>query len=76
MQIRAPSTVGSLARASRWITASRREIRWIAGFGDGGQRLYIVPDLDLVVAVYVGAYGAPPAVGEIVMKQYVLPAFS
>lgn len=52
----------------------RREIRWVAGFGNGGQRVYIVPELDLVVAVTAGAYGAPQVVGGIAMQEYILPA--
>lgn len=52
----------------------RREIRWIAGFGNGGQRVYVAPDMDVVVAVNAGAYGALHSVGGIAMQEYVLPA--
>ncbi len=30
--------------------------RWIAGFGNGGQRLYVAPDLGIVAAMYFGNY--------------------
>jgi len=52
----------------------RREIDWAAGFGWGGQRLYVVPADGLVVAVYAGAYGRPQVVGTAVLNRYVLPA--
>jgi CubicO group peptidase (beta-lactamase class C family) len=33
--------------------------RWIAGFGNGGQRLNLMPDADLAVAMFFGAYNRP-----------------
>jgi hypothetical protein len=56
------------------LLVERREIRWIDGLGNGGKRLYVVPDLGLVVAVYATAYGVPQIVGETILKSYVSPS--
>jgi CubicO group peptidase (beta-lactamase class C family) len=49
---------------------------WVAGFGLGGQRLFIVPELELVVVVTAGNYDKPGQ-GRLpiaILDQFVLPA--
>ena len=35
--------------------------RWMAGFGNGGQRLWIMPDAELVTVIFSGNYDQPDA---------------
>jgi CubicO group peptidase (beta-lactamase class C family) len=40
-----------------------RALAWSGGVGNGGQRVFVVPDLDLVVATTAGDYGQMPING-------------
>ena len=54
------ATYDSIGYAYQWWTdhmkVGDRDISWISGQGYGGQRLYIVPVYDLVVAITAGHY--------------------
>jgi CubicO group peptidase (beta-lactamase class C family) len=55
----------------------RREIKWVSGVGYGGQRLFIVPELELVVVVMAGLYDNPvlqSIPGEVILRRYALSA--
>jgi CubicO group peptidase (beta-lactamase class C family) len=54
--------------------AHGEEIDWVAGVGYGGQRLFVVPKLDLVVLVHAGLYTSSlqSVVPLIVLNRFVL----
>ncbi|MFB9269012.1 serine hydrolase domain-containing protein [Bradyrhizobium erythrophlei] len=39
--------------------ADGKDVKWVAAFGWGGQRIFIVPDLDLVMMTTAAQYGKP-----------------
>jgi CubicO group peptidase (beta-lactamase class C family) len=57
---------------------AKREVDWAAAVGLGGQRLFVVPDKRLVVAVNAGLYNKPlqSIVPNVVLNQYVLAALT
>src|SRR6516165_3601531 len=56
---------------------SQRWERWVGGIGWGGQRLYVFPALDLVVAQYCGNYDKPGAeqrrINDAIITEIILP---
>ena len=38
---------------------NKREVPWSSAIGNGGERMFIVPELDLVVVMNAGLYESP-----------------
>jgi CubicO group peptidase (beta-lactamase class C family) len=57
----APDASGTLGYGYQWWTGRvpwrERSLTWSAALGNGGQRIFVVPELDLVVVTTAGDYG-------------------
>jgi CubicO group peptidase (beta-lactamase class C family) len=57
-----PNATDDLKYSYQWwggtVNWHSKILTWSAGFGNGGQRLFIVPDLDLAIATTAGDYGS------------------
>jgi CubicO group peptidase (beta-lactamase class C family) len=57
---------------------SGHDLSWTAGFGNGGQRLFVVPELNLVVAINAAHYGSvlQGRIPIAILNRFVMPAMN
>lgn len=69
---------GPLRYGHQWwagtVDSAGHSTRWSAGFGNGGQRLFVVPERELVVVMTAGQYNKPALAGPLLrlFRQIVL----
>jgi CubicO group peptidase (beta-lactamase class C family) len=63
--------LGNVAYAS---PDGRRRARWIAAMGNGGQRLVVLPELELVAVITAGNYNQRGRAPDDLMNEVVLPS--
>ena len=77
-----PEGYGSLYYGYQWWLGrsllSGHDLGWIGGFGYGGQRLFVVPALDLVVAINAGHYlqSTQWPHPDAILNRFVMPAIN
>ena len=59
-----------------WLAPWGEPPAWVAGFGNGGQRLTVQPEQNLVIAVFAGNYNQPDAwkLPVKIIEEFVVPA--
>lgn len=59
-----------------WLAGQGAPPAWVAGFGNGGQRLTVQPAIDLVVVIFAGNYNQPDdwRLPVRVIEEFVVPA--
>jgi CubicO group peptidase (beta-lactamase class C family) len=64
-----PGTDGELTYGYFWwsgfVSVGSTSFRWAAAFGNGGQRIYVVPALDISVVITAGSYGSDAVIPEV-----------
>lgn len=61
-----------------WLAAQGEPPSWVAGFGNGGQRLTVQPEHNLVIAVFAGNYNQADAwkLPVKLIEEFLVPAFT